>query len=73
LTTIASIRTAVQAGRWALSSHARRNAGQRRILDEELMQALANGEVLEDYPTDPRGPSALVLGRTTTGRPLHAV
>jgi len=34
---------------------------------------LLGGDVLEDYPNDPRGPSGLVLGLTATGRPLHAV
>ncbi|MGI9861522.1 DUF4258 domain-containing protein [Moorella naiadis] len=34
---------------------------------------LAHGEILEDYPNDPRGPSALVLGYAENGRPLHAV
>jgi len=37
------------------------------------MEILANGEILEDYPDDPRGPSALVLGHSNVGRPLHAV
>jgi hypothetical protein len=47
--------------------------GRRRIGDEQLVYALAAGEILEDHPTDPRGPSALVLGRTAEGIPLHAV
>jgi hypothetical protein len=70
---IADIRSAVAGNRWALSSHARERAGKRRIGDQELVDILANGEVLEDYPEDPRGPSALVLGRTSDGRALHAV
>jgi len=34
---------------------------------------LASGEVLEEYPGDPRGSSALVLGHTDDGTPVHAV
>lgn len=56
-----------------MTAHARARAGQRRIRDEELVCALANGEILENYPNDPRGPSALILGYTEDGRPLHAV
>lgn len=35
-------------------------------------QALQTAALLEDYPTDPRGPSCLVLG-FVNGRPVHAV
>jgi hypothetical protein len=30
-------------------------------------------ELLEDYPSDPRGASALFLGFTKASRPLHTV
>jgi hypothetical protein len=59
--------------KWAMTQHARVQAGRRQILDEELVTALAKGEVLENYPDDPRGPSALILGHTDAGRPIHAV
>ncbi len=71
--TIAAVRAAVLADQWALTRHARERMGRRRIGDEQLVHALASGEVIEDYPTDPRGPSALVLGRAPDGTPLHAV
>ncbi|MDH7579120.1 MAG: DUF4258 domain-containing protein [Bacillota bacterium] len=70
---IHDIWNAVAAGRWALTQHARKRAGQRCIGDEALMRVLANGEILEDYPEDPRGPSFLVLGYADDGRPIHAV
>lgn len=71
--TIAAVRAAAQADTWALTRHARERVGRRRIGDEQLVHALADGEVIEDYPTDPRGPSALVLGHAPDGAPLHAV
>ncbi len=71
--TIEAIRTAIHAGRWRSSSHARFNAVARHIADTELLAALAGGEIIEDYPTDPRGASALVLGHGAGGRPLHTV
>ncbi len=70
---IADVARAITSGRWVLSAHAREQAGKRRIGDEELVQTLANGEILEDYPDDPRGASALVLGHTHDGRSLHVV
>ena len=70
---IEDIRNAVKAERWALTQHARKRAGQRCISDQSLVDALARGEILEDYPEDPRGPSALVLAYTRDGRPIHAV
>ena len=56
-----------------MSAQAREQAGKRRAGDDELVQALDGGEILEDYPDDPRGASALVLGHTHDGRSLHIV
>ena len=39
--------------------------------NSEVQQAIANGEVIEDYPQDKYGPSCLITGFTTNGRPLH--
>ena len=44
---------------------------ERGIRDEEVVEALLNGEIIEEYPEDKYGPSCLVLGRTRAGRPLH--
>ena len=38
----------------------------------EIETALTQGEILEDYPEDPRGESCLVLGYAGT-KPIHAV
>ncbi len=70
---IDAIRRAYLAGKWALTRHARLRAGQRMIGDEALVDMLSQGEILEDYPDDPRGPSALVLTYPEGGRPIHAV
>jgi len=39
----------------------------------EIEEAIANGEIIEAYPDDPRGPSCLILGFTHQSRPLHIV
>jgi len=43
----------------------------RRITRREMEEAVACGEVIEDYSTDKYGPSCLILGTTAGGRPLH--
>ncbi|MBI3910330.1 MAG: DUF4258 domain-containing protein [Armatimonadetes bacterium] len=68
-----AIRAAVAAARWVMTHHALQQSGSRRMGSGEIAHALAGCEVLEDYPNDPRGESALVLGYTAAHRPIHAV
>ena len=44
---------------------------QESIAIEEVLEALAGCELLEEYPDDRRGPSCLVPGDTVLERPLH--
>jgi hypothetical protein len=39
----------------------------------EVRGVIEQGEVVEDYPTDARGHSCLLLGTGDGGRPLHVV
>jgi len=68
---IEQIRAKVQAGRFEFSRHAVDQSVLRQISVQELREAIANGEIIEDYPEDKYGPSCLVLGFTRMGRPLH--
>ncbi len=43
----------------------------RSITRREVEGAIAAGEIIEDYPADKYGPSCLIFGRTSEGRPLH--
>lgn len=70
---IEHIRNKILTGEWVLSRHARIRAGQRCIRDFELVIAIANGEIIENYPEDQRGHSCLVLGYTKDGQPIHSV
>ncbi len=45
----------------------------RMITTTEVRVTVKTGELIEDYPDDPRGHSCLVLGRTETEGPLHVV
>lgn len=56
-------------GRFEYSGHALQQGISRNITLDEVIEAIANGEVLEDYPNDKYGPSCLILGFALTGRP----
>jgi hypothetical protein len=43
----------------------------RQISVQEIREAVAAGEVIEDCPQDKYGPSCLVLGFTQAARALH--
>jgi hypothetical protein len=45
----------------------------RMIETAEIRGVLAHGEVIEDYPEDPRGRSCLLLGKGAGERPIHVV
>lgn len=53
------------------SKHAVDQSVRRRISVQEIREAIAVGEIIEDYPDDKYGPSCLLFGETTADRPLH--
>lgn len=59
------------AGQFEFSRHAFRRAVERNISEQEIREAGALAEVIEDYPEDKYSPSALLLGFSARGRPLH--
>jgi Domain of unknown function (DUF4258) len=69
---VRKIRSLVRDGDYQFSIHAEKEREADRISVLELKVALANCEVVEDYPDDPRGPSCLVLG-FFNDRPIHVV
>lgn len=56
---------------YILTAHASDRAAKRNIRSAEIEQAIASGEIIEDYPDDKYGPSCLVFGYTEDKRPLH--
>lgn len=44
---------------------------ERNISEQEIREAGAKAEVIEDYPDDKYSPSALLLGFAASGRPIH--
>ena len=57
--------------RFEFSKHAVDQTILRDIAVQEIREAVAAGEVIEDYPDDKYGPSCLIYGDTRQGRPLH--
>ena len=69
--TLLQIQQQLAAGEFEFSRHAFRRAIERNISEQEIRDAGAKAEVIENYPEDKYSPSALLLGFTAAGRPLH--
>lgn len=70
MTLIDGIREKIARGQFEFSQHAVDQSIVRHISVQELREAIAVGEVIEDYPTDKYGPSCLVFGMTLAHRPF---
>ena len=68
---IEHVRAKIASGHFEFSQHAVDQTIIRRISVREVREAIAVGEVIEDYPDDKYGPSCPILGFTKSGRPLH--
>jgi len=67
------IRFLVKERKYRLTLHAENERDADQITLEEIETALlsSKGEVIEDYPNDPRGSSSLILGFTAQDQPIH--
>lgn len=65
------IREKISAGQFEFSKHAVDQSILRHITLQDIREAIASGEIIEDYPEDKYGPSCLVFGYTQASRPLH--
>ena len=68
---INQLRSKIATNQFEFSKHALDQSILRVITVQELREAIADGEVIEDYPDDKYGPSCLVLGTTKSRRPIH--
>ncbi len=67
------IQRLIREGRYELSLHAQQERLEENLDITEIEDAVVSrGEILEEYPDDPRGESCLVLGFAGT-RPIHVV
>lgn len=61
----------ISAGQFEFSKHAVDQSILREVTLQDILELIAYGEIIEDYPNDKYGPSCLIFGRTQAGRPLH--
>ena len=70
--TMEEVRHQLHTGGFDFSRHALRRAVERNVSEEEIRQAgLLWATIIESYRGDKYSPSCLLLGFTTSGRPLH--
>ena len=65
------IRRKIEVEQFEFSKHAVDQSIRRLISVQEVREAIANGEIIEEYPEDKYWPSYLIYGKTAEGRPLH--
>ena len=68
---IVEIRRKFLEEQFEFSKHAVDQSILRTIQVQEIREAIANGQVIEDYPADKYGSSCLVCGFTKAQRPVH--
>jgi len=64
---------AIDDGRVHVSEHAYDEAVEDALSVVAVIDETGRGRVIEDYPTDPRGPTCLVLLAAGQDEPVHAV
>jgi len=73
---IKKIRNCFELEKYLYSQHARQemeNEEFGEIIDEEIVETIFAGKVIEDYLDDQPYPSCLISGKTKKGRPIHIV
>jgi hypothetical protein len=70
---MAQIARAVATGQYRYTVHGAQQQIARGIHRNELEEAIASGEIIEDYPQNHYDPACLIPGWTLAGRPLHVV
>jgi len=69
---IRTVQEKVSQGDYEISYHAEKERYAEDISLADIEATILKGEVLEDYPDDPRGESCLILGYAEA-RPIHIV
>jgi hypothetical protein len=56
-----------------VSQHGHRRIAQRNLLIMDIVDGVATGTVIEDYPNHHAGPALLMLQHDGNGQPIHVV
>jgi len=67
------IRTQASAGRIRITQHAQQEMTQEDIVLDDVLEAIATGQIIENYPEHRRGACCLLYGCTQDNHPLHIV
>lgn len=70
---ILPIQNAVREDNIFFTEHAVRQMAKRDINDDEVVETILSGEIIEEYPADKYSPSCLIYGQTENSRSLHVV
>ncbi len=68
---IEDIREGFKRNRYEYSLHSVDQSILRHITRKEILEAIENGEIIENYSDDKYGASCLIYGKTNLERPLH--
>lgn len=69
---VEEVQEKVRKEKYEISIHAEKERYAEGITIHDIEEAIYNGEILEDYPDDPRGASCLILGYSNNN-PIHIV
>jgi Domain of unknown function (DUF4258) len=72
-TILAQIRTQAAARALRITDHAREEMEEESITLAEVLEAIAVGQIIENYPDHRRGSCCLLYGLTNQRRSLHVV
>jgi len=70
---VESLRALAQSEAVRVTIHAHQQMVEESVSMEDVLEAIATGAIIEDYPAHRRGACCLVGGTTRAGRPLHIV
>ena len=67
------LRAQAEAENLRFTQHAQKEMAEEGVSVDEVLEAIASGEIVENYPSHRRGACCLLNGRTRSGRFLHTV
>ena len=70
---LADVQVLVGCGKIVWTEHVILRLRERKLKRKDVLECIANGEIVEHYKDDKPFPSCLISGRALDGRPMHVV